>query len=124
MKLLFTAPNYKTSVDHVCGALSSCTRIEIPVSDRGGPVLEEGVMDCESADKTTLCLGHKMGRADQHSIYYVGLDTTLAIANVLEKDLGPGYKAPGLLCKLAAGGFCAIKNGKGFYLWENGKKTP
>ncbi len=54
---------------------------------------------------------------------YVGLDTTLAIAQVLEKELGPAYKPADLLCKLVAAGFYGIKNGRGFYLWDHGKKV-
>ncbi len=75
-------------------------------------------MSCEDADKTTFCLGHKMGPIT--TLDYVGLDTTLAIAQVLEKELGPCYKAPDLLYKLVAAGFHGIKNGRGFYLWEKG----
>ena len=84
-------------------------------------VIEEGIMSCEDADKTTICLGHKMGPIT--TLDYVGLDTTLAIAQVLERELGPAYKPADLLSKLVAAGFYGIKNGRGFYLWDHGKKV-
>jgi 3-hydroxybutyryl-CoA dehydrogenase len=84
-------------------------------------VVVEGIMSCEDADKTTLCLGHKMGPIA--TLDYVGLDTTLHIAEVLERELGPYYKAPDLLRKLVVAGFYGIKNGRGFYLWDKGSKV-
>jgi 3-hydroxybutyryl-CoA dehydrogenase len=96
-------------------------RMFVPFLNEAVKVVEEGIMSCEDADKTTLCLGHKMGPIT--TLDYVGLDTTLAIAQVLERELGPGYKPPDLLCKLVASGFHGIKNGRGFYLWEQGKKV-
>ena len=95
-------------------------RMFVPFLCEAVKVVEEGIMSCEDADKTTLCLGHRMGPIT--TLDYVGLDTTLAISEVLESELGPGYKAPDLLRKLVAAGFYGAKSGKGFYLWNKGKK--
>ncbi|MBI3061283.1 MAG: 3-hydroxyacyl-CoA dehydrogenase family protein [Deltaproteobacteria bacterium] len=96
-------------------------RMFIPFLAEAVKVVEEGVMSCEEADKTTLCLGHKMGPIT--TLDYVGLDTTLAIAEVLEEELGPCYRPPVLLRRLVEAGAAGIKSGKGFYLWEGGKKA-
>ncbi len=96
-------------------------RMFVPFLMEAVKVVEEGIMSCEDADKTTLCLGHKMGPIT--TLDFVGLDTTLAIAEVLRKELGASYQAPDLLRKLVAAGFYGIKNGKGFYLWDQGKKA-
>lgn len=96
-------------------------RMFVPFLVEAVKVVEEGIMSCEDADKTTLCLGHKMGPIT--TLDYVGLDTTLHIAEVLERELGPSYKSPDLLCKLVAAGFYGVKSGKGFYLWDHSKKV-
>jgi len=96
-------------------------RMFVPFLMEAVKVVEEGIMSCEDTDKTTLCLGHKMGPIT--TLDYVGLDTTLAIAGVLERELGPNYKAPDLLFKLVSAGFKGVKSGTGFYIWDKGKKV-
>lgn len=96
-------------------------RMFVPFLNEAVKLVEEGIMSCEDADKTTLCLGHKMGPIT--TLDYVGLDTTLAIAGVLERELGPAYKPADLLCKLVAAGCYGVKNGRGFYIWEQGKQA-
>ena len=68
-------------------------RMFVPFLNEAVKVVEEGIMSCEDADKTIICLGHKMGPIT--TLDYVGLDTTLAIAQVLERELGPGLQGIG-----------------------------
>jgi 3-hydroxybutyryl-CoA dehydrogenase len=111
-------------------------KVEIPAEDKAGfainrmwvpfvneaiRVVEEGVASVEDVDKCTLCLGHKMGplmTAD-----FVGLDTMLFIANVLEEEFGSAYKACPLLKRLVESGQLGAKSGIGFYQWDGYKAT-
>jgi 3-hydroxybutyryl-CoA dehydrogenase len=94
-------------------------RMFVPYLNEAVKVIEEGIMSVEDADKTTLCLGHKMGPLS--TLDYVGLDTAMAVAEVLEGELGAAYKPAPLLKRLVQAGCYGLKNGRGFYLYEEGK---
>jgi 3-hydroxybutyryl-CoA dehydrogenase len=94
-------------------------RMFVPYLNEAVKVIEEGIMSVEDADKTTLCLGHKMGPLT--TLDYVGLDTAMAVAEVLEAELGAAYKPAPLRKRLVQAGCYGMKNGKGFYLYEEGK---
>ncbi len=96
-------------------------RIWIPFVNEAVRVVEEGLCSVEDVDKVTYCLAHKMGplmTAD-----YVGLDTVLAICEVLQAELGDAYRPAPLLRRLVESGQLGLKSGVGFYLWEEGKAT-
>ncbi len=68
--------------------------------------------DIDTAIK--LGLNHPMGPLTLAD--FVGLDTTLAVADVLYNEYGdPRYKAPPLLRQMVAAGLLGRKSGRGFY---------
>jgi 3-hydroxybutyryl-CoA dehydrogenase len=50
---------------------------------------------------------------------YVGLDTTLAVAEVLQREFGdPKFRPSPLLRQMVRSGMLGRKTGKGFYEWS------
>jgi 3-hydroxybutyryl-CoA dehydrogenase len=86
--------------------------------------LQEGVGTAEDIDTgAKLGLNHPMGPLELSDL--IGLDTVLAIADVLHKDIGDDkYRAPTLLRNLVAAGWVGKKSGRGFYVYEDGGKKP
>ncbi|OGK09930.1 MAG: hypothetical protein A2Y63_03880 [Candidatus Riflebacteria bacterium RBG_13_59_9] len=95
-------------------------RMFIPFVNEASRVVEEGIMSVEDADKTTLCLGHRMGPIA--TMDYVGLDVIVAVCDVLEAEFGSPYKATALLKRLVEAGYLGMKTGKGFYIYEKDKE--
>jgi 3-hydroxybutyryl-CoA dehydrogenase len=100
-------------------------RILIPMLCEACFALAEGIGSAEDIDAgAVLGLNHPMGPLALSDL--IGLDTVLAIADVLHREIGDDkYRAPTLLRNLVSAGYCGRKSGRGFYVYdESGKRTP
>jgi 3-hydroxybutyryl-CoA dehydrogenase len=79
---------------------------------------ESGLATKEDIDTgVKLGLNHPMGPLTLAD--FVGLDTTLCVADVLYEEYGdPNFKAPPLLRQMVAAGLLGRKSGRGFYDWR------
>ncbi len=79
---------------------------------------ESGLATKEDIDTgVKLGLNHPMGPLTLAD--FVGLDTTLFVADVLYEEYGdPTFKAPPLLRQMVAAGLLGRKSGQGFYDWR------
>ncbi len=92
-------------------------RILIPALNEALNLVWEDVADRDDIDKAiTLGLNWPMGPLKL--LDYLGLDTTLAIAEVLQKEIAPKYSPCPLLRQMTRAGLLGRKTGKGFYDWE------
>ena len=81
-------------------------------------VLENGLGTPHDIDHAAkLGLNHPMGPLELSD--FIGLDTVLAIADVLHREFGDDkYRAPVLLRNYVAAGWLGRKTGRGFYSYE------
>jgi len=92
-------------------------RILVPALNEAVALVDEGIATPEDIDKAVkLGLNWPMGPLTL--LDYVGLDTTLAITEVLVKELDPKYQANPLLRQMVRAGLLGRKSGKGFYDWK------
>lgn len=93
-------------------------RILIPMLCEAAFALQEGVGTPEDIDTgAKLGLNHPMGPFELADL--IGLDTVLAISDVLYTDLREDkYRAPTLLRNLVAAGWYGKKMGRGFYIYD------
>jgi 3-hydroxybutyryl-CoA dehydrogenase len=99
-------------------------RILIPFLNEACFALQEGVGTPEDLDAgARLGLNHPMGPLELADL--IGLDTVLAIAEVLHRDLGDDkYRPAAILRNLVAAGWLGKKTGRGFYVYDDkGQKT-
>lgn len=93
-------------------------RMLVPMLCEACFTLQEGVGSAEDIDTgAKLGLNHPMGPLELADL--IGLDTVLAIADVLHKDFGDDkYRAPTMLRNLVAAGWYGKKAGRGFYQYD------
>jgi 3-hydroxybutyryl-CoA dehydrogenase len=93
-------------------------RILIPMLCEACFALQEGVGSAADIDTgAKLGLNHPMGPLELSDL--IGLDTVLAIADVLHREIGDDkYRAPTLLRNLVAAGWVGKKSGRGFYVYD------
>lgn len=99
-------------------------RILVPMLCEACFALQEGVGSVEDIDTgAKLGLNHPMGPLELSDL--IGLDTVLAIADVLHRDIGDDkYRAPTMLRNLVAAGWLGKKTGRGFYVWDATGRRP
>ena len=93
-------------------------RILVPMLCEACFALEQGVGSAEDIDTgAKLGLDHPMGPLELSDL--IGLDTVLAIADVLHREFGDDkYRAPTLLRNLVSAGYVGRKSGRGFYRYD------
>jgi 3-hydroxybutyryl-CoA dehydrogenase len=97
-------------------------RVLIPLLNEACYALYEGLGTAEDIDTgVKLGLNHPMGPLELADL--IGLDTVLAISQVLHAELGDDkYRPCPLLRQHVAAGWYGRKVGRGFYLYVDGQK--
>lgn len=94
-------------------------RMLIPFLNEACFTLQEGVGSAEDIDAgARLGLNHPMGPLELADL--IGLDTVLAIAEVLHRDIGDDkYRPASILRNLVAAGWLGKKTKRGFYVYDD-----
>jgi 3-hydroxybutyryl-CoA dehydrogenase len=99
-------------------------RVLMPMLNEACFALYEGIGSVDDLDKAIqLGLNHPMGPFALMDL--IGLDTSLAILEVLHRELGdPKYRPCPLLRQYVAAGWLGRKSGRGFHVYGDRSVTP
>ncbi len=92
-------------------------RVLIPALNEAVALVNEDVATPEDIDKA-IKLGLNWPMGPLTLLDYVGLDTTLAITEVMRKEIDQKYQANPLLRQMVRAGLLGRKSGRGFYNWQ------
>ena len=92
------------------------SRLGVAIALEAMRMLDEGVASAADID-TAMTLGYRHPAGPLKTTDIVGLDVRLAIAEHLERELGPRFAAPQVLRAKVAAGELGRKTGQGFYAW-------
>ncbi|WP_434445449.1 3-hydroxyacyl-CoA dehydrogenase family protein [Lentzea sp. E54] len=92
------------------------SRLGVAIALEAMRMVEEGVASAEDID-SAMTLGYRHPVGPLRTTDIVGLDVRLAIAEHLERELGPRFAPPRLLRDKVAAGQLGRKTGEGFYRW-------
>jgi 3-hydroxybutyryl-CoA dehydrogenase len=96
------------------------SRLGVLLGLEAARMLEAGVASAADIDKAMrLGYGHPMGPLELGDL--VGLDVRLAIAEHLERAIGPQFRPPEILRARVREGKLGKKTGEGFHVWRDGK---
>jgi 3-hydroxybutyryl-CoA dehydrogenase len=96
-------------------------RILIPALNEAAFLVSEGVADPDDIDKACV-LGLNWPMGPFKLLDYIGIDTTLFIADVIMNEMGdPKFRPSNLLRQMVRANLLGRKTGRGFYDWTETK---
>lgn len=96
------------------------SRLGVAIALEAMRMVDEGVASAQDID-TAMELGYRHPVGPLKTTDFVGLDVRLAIAEHLERELGPRFTPPQVLRDKVAAGHLGRKTGQGFYAWPAAK---
>jgi len=92
------------------------SRLGVAIALEAMRMVEEGVASAADIDRGMM-LGYRFPVGPLELTDRVGLDVRLAIAEHLEREIGPRFRPPDLLRMMVDEGALGRKAGRGFYSW-------
>ncbi|MFC6705024.1 3-hydroxyacyl-CoA dehydrogenase family protein [Flexivirga alba] len=94
------------------------SRLGVAIALEAMRMVDEGVASAQDID-SAMELGYRHPVGPLKTTDLVGLDVRLAIAEHLERELGPRFAPPQVLRDKVAAGHLGRKTGQGFYDWTS-----